>query len=404
MALLPNHLYFTGQATNPAAEICGDSSDRVTIPLSWVGNGRHSEEGLWVADLSGYLPPDRPAAARSAVGGEWQFRIDLGDGGWEQPEFAPFYTTTLRSVWLQDGQIFDYRPAPIVSPSRVIKIDAFTGRLSPRPLYIYLPRGYDEHLDRSYPVLYMQDGQNCFHAFVDDSYAGSWQAELAADLLIRQGLMRECLIVGVGHGTEQRIMEYLPPYARHMPPPRQPREAAASPDDPERPMRPLRPMPGRAERTAAYYMQDVEPYMCGHYRVLLGREQRALCGSSLGGLFTIYMAWEHPQFARHHAAVSTSFWITRNADGSLEAINRLRNLPRREVRLWLDSGTRSAPGRGDDGMRDTKRARAALLEAGYVEGVDFQYYLDEGATHSEPAWAARLPLIFEFLFPATAHC
>jgi hypothetical protein len=51
-------------------------------------------------------------------------------------------------------------------------------------------------------------------------------------------------------------------------------------------------------------------------------------------------------------------------------------------------------------MADTRHARRALLEAGYVEGVDFQYYLDEGATHSEAAWAARLPLIFSFLLPA----
>jgi hypothetical protein len=62
----------------------------------------------------------------------------------------------------------------------------------------------------------------------------------------------------------------------------------------------------------------------------------------------------------------------------------------------------SSPGGGDDGQRETAEARAALLEAGYVEGVDFQRYLAEGATHSEGAWAARLPLILQFLFP-TGH-
>ncbi|MCB0232815.1 MAG: hypothetical protein KDG58_01070 [Anaerolineae bacterium] len=68
--------------------------------------------------------------------------------------------------------------------------------------------------------------------------------------------------------------------------------------------------------------------------------------------------------------------------------------------MWLDSGTRSAPDRGDDGMRDTLRARDVLLEAGYVPGVDFQYFLDEGGIHNEASWAARLPMIFQFLFPA----
>jgi hypothetical protein len=65
----------------------------------------------------------------------------------------------------------------------------------------------------------------------------------------------------------------------------------------------------------------------------------------------------------------------------------------------MDSGTLSSPGRGEDGQQETAAARSALLAAGYVEGVDFQYYLAEGATHSEAAWAARLPMVLQFLFP-----
>ena len=33
------------------------------------------------------------------------------------------------------------------SPSRVIKIDEFTGSLPTRPLYIYLPPGYDDEIE-----------------------------------------------------------------------------------------------------------------------------------------------------------------------------------------------------------------------------------------------------------------
>ena len=43
--------------------------------------------------------------------------------------------------------------------------------------------------------------------------------------------------------------------------------------------------------------------------------------------------------------------------------------------------------------------RDALIEAGYAEGIDFQYYLDEEGIHNESSWAARLPMIFQFLFP-----
>ncbi len=390
-SLPPNHLFFVGLAMDPVVEICIGDGLPLRLSLSWAGSGRHGDEGLWMADLTGLIPDG---------GDAWQFRLDLGDGHWLHPEFAPFYTTTLRSVFVQDGQLFDYLPAPMLSQSRVFKIETFEGSLPARPLYVYLPRGYDEHVDRRYPVLYMHDGQNCFDAFVDDSYAGSWQADLAADLLIRQGLMQECLIVGVSNGREERLLEYLPPYARHFPPPRRPHAAPNGQTDEIPPRRrPLQPVPGHADRTLAYYRDEVAPYVDRHYRTLNGREHKATCGSSFGGLFSIYIAWDHPEFARSHAALSSSFWATRNAADALVAIERLRSRPRRDVRLWLDSGRHSSPGHGDDGLGETLLAREALIEAGYTEGIDFQYYLDEEGIHSEASWAARLPMIFQFLFP-----
>jgi predicted alpha/beta superfamily hydrolase len=398
-SLLSNHFYFLGQGLNPTIELWCDNAVQQRVALAWTGNGRHGDESLWLADLSGLLP----AADGTPSQREWQFRIQLGDGRLLHPEFAPAYTTTLRSLWMQDGQLFDYQPAPVVSPPSVVKVDEFHGSLGQRPLYIYLPRGYDEHGEKRYPVLYMHDGQNCFDAFVDDSYAGAWQADLAASLLIRQGLMQECLIVGVSNGREQRILEYLPPYARHLPPPRRPVKAVDHGDQPQ-PLRqrPLRPVPGQADKTLAFYRDDVASFIAQRHRVLPGREHTATCGSSLGGLFSIYIAWEHQDFARHHAALSPSFWITRSQTGRIEAIERMRDGGRRDLRLWLDSGTLSSPGRGEDGQRETAQARRTLLAAGYVEGVDFQYHLAEGATHSEGAWAARLPLVLQFLFP-TGH-
>ena len=389
--LPPNHICFVGLAVDPVVEICTDDGLPLRRPLSWVGSGRSGNEGLWMANLTDLMPAGPDA---------WQFRLDLGNGHWQHPEFAPYYTTTLREVFVQDGQLFDYLPAPRVSPSSVIKIERFEGSLPSRPLYVYLPRGYAEHVDKHYPVLYMHDGQNCFDAFVDDSFAGSWQADLAADLLIRQGLMQECLIVGVSNGREDRLLEYLPPYSRHFPPPRRPHAAPDGQTDEGPPVRrPLQPVPGHANRTLAYYRDEIARYIGRHYRTLSSREHTATCGSSFGGLFSFYIAWEHSEFARGHAALSSSFWATRNAAGELEAIERIRSHPRRDIRLWLDCGRYSSPGHGDDGQAETLLAREALIEAGYAEGTDFQYFLDEEGIHSESSWAARLPMIFQFLFP-----
>lgn len=289
-----------------------------------------------------------------------------------------------------------------LSASRVIKIDDFEGSLPKRPLYIYLPRGYDEHLDRTYPVLYMHDGQNCFEAFVADSYAGSWKADQTADCLISEGRMRECIIVGVGNGSEERIAEYLPPYATYQLPPRKKKGSTKTADESETQMEQSPVIVGRARETAVYYRDEIAAYMRRHYRVDHDRNQTATCGSSMGGLFSTYLAWEFPEFARHHAVLSPAYWLTKTAAGSYEAIERLRTGAPRDVRLWLDSGTQDAPGRGDDGWPETAAARDALLENGYQLGPDFQYFLDEGACHREADWAARLHQVFSFLFPIDA--
>lgn len=380
-------VFFFSDAKPPDLELKGPSGQLTSCSFRRSGPGRRSGESCWLA------APELPAEGQT-----WQFRPNLGGGRVDTPAGHDYFTTRLRTLWLQDGQIFDYPPGIEVSSSRVIKIPQFKGRLSPRPLYIYLPRGYAEHTSQRYPVLYMHDGQNCFEAFSGDSFAGSWRADQTADLLIGQGRMRECIIVGVSNGGLKRLVEYLPPYSTYKPDPvkpahRKPGKTRAKERRPE-------PVRGRADLTLAYYRDDVASYIQREYRIRGEREDTATCGSSMGGLFSAYIAWEHSEFARQHAIMSPSFWMTRTRCGRLEAVERFRTAPSPDVRLWLDSGTLDAPGRGDDGFSDTLAARQALLENGYfAEGPDFRYCRDEGATHSEAAWAARLPLVFEFLFP-----
>lgn len=277
------------------------------------------------------------------------------------------------------------RPAP----SRVVKIPQFTGSLTTRPLYVYLPPGYDEKPESRYPVLYMHDGQNVFEAYLQDCYIGkSWQADVSADRLIAAGKMRPAIIVGVGNAGEMRMVEYMPPYMTH-------RLKLG-------PRRRRRPQTGIADQTAAFYIDEVAPFIETTYRALPGRENRATAGSSMGGLFSSYLAWENEGFARNHAIVSPSFWLTRNQEGGLEMLERMAFMARPDVRIWLDSGSLDSLGgntNGDDGKALTIEARDILLKKGFETGRDFRYYLDEGAAHNEAAWAGRMPLILEFLFP-----
>jgi predicted alpha/beta superfamily hydrolase len=238
----------------------------------------------------------------------------------------------------------------------------------------------------------MHDGQNIFEAFARDSFDGTtWRADRTAEALIQAGKMAPAIIVGVANGRERRMAEYLPPYITLIT-----RGRKVS----KRPVPPV--LEGRADRTARYYIEDVAGYVRAHFRVLEGRENSATCGSSMGGLFSAYLAWEFPEFARGHALLSPSFWVTRSQEGGLETLERIRMAEKPDLRIWLDSGTQDAPGRGDDDMSITRTAREMLLEKGFEPGPDFRYMLARGATHHESEWARRLSKILPFLFPPAA--
>lgn len=371
--------FYTLSALSPLLEVEIDGETE-TVEFHRSERRRFRGDIAWVAE------PQVPAF------GAWRFRINLGHETYAAPahttSYDPFVSPVQR-VWVQHGELFAYEPAPFLTLSRVLKIPYFSGSLSRRPLYVYLPRGYDQHSERSYPVIYMHDGQNCFEAFHHDSYAGSWRADLTADRLIAGGQMRECIIVGVGNGGTRRLAEYLPPYSRFQPPA----------DDHAAAFRPIR---GLANETAEFYMEEVAPFVQRHFRVIPHRDATATVGSSMGGLFSTYLAWEYPEFARHHAAMSPSYWITGDpaqAFAEMEVVRRLECDTPRDVRLWLDSGTLYAAERGDDGKAATIAARDALLHNGYVLGENLGYFLHEGAMHTEAAWAERLPRVFRFLFP-----
>lgn len=365
-----------GPGQQPVLEIREASGMARWLPFERVGSGRNVREAHWQA---------HPTFAKS---GQLCFRIDTGSGQYVRPPGLEFFETDLRRVWVQDRQIFSYRPAHKPSPSQVLKIPAFKGRLPARALYVYLPRGYPEHHEIDYPVLYMQDGQNCFERYAADSFSGSWQAEMAADRLIQAGRMRECIIVAISHGGKARLAEYLPP-GLIIQEPRGPAKKAPRARKGPKP----RLVSGAADQTAAYYVDDVEAHVRDSYRVLNGREYRATCGSSMGGLFAAYLASQRPDFARQHALVSPSFWVAKTPAGSHELIETLVQVEPKNVRLWLDAGTEN------DGQAEFEIARDLLLERGCVPGPDFEYYLDEGAGHNEAAWAERLHRILPFLYP-----
>lgn len=229
-----------------------------------------------------------------------------------------------------------------------------------RQITVYVPPGYDEHPDRRYPVLYMQDGQNLF----DDAraFAGvSWRLHRAADDAIGARTAQAMIIVGVDHMHAGRINEYTQVFD----------EAKKA--------------GGRAGDYGRMLAEELKPLIDSRYRTL--PERTTIGGSSLGGLVSLYLALTRDDF-RAAAVMSPSVWWHNRA--ILETAGESARRPR----LWLDVGGRE----GREAITDVRALNERLRERGWNER-NLRFFEDRRADHSERAWGGRVRKVLEFLFP-----
>lgn len=235
-----------------------------------------------------------------------------------------------------------------------------------RDLLVWLPPGYAGEPDRRYPVLYMHDGQNLFDPDTAFQPGEHWRVGETASELIVADHLQPLIIVGIYNTGEERIHEYTP-------------------------TKDARLGGGLAGAYGRLIVEEVKPLIDRSYRTLPGVAHTGLGGSSLGGLVTLHLGFTHPDVFSRLAVLSPSVWWDRRA--ILTTVRQAR--PRPALRLWVDMGTAE----GRRGLDDARLLKAALVGAGYLEGVDLHYAEFEDATHSEAAWAARVGPMLKWLFP-----
>ena len=232
-----------------------------------------------------------------------------------------------------------------------------------RDLLVYLPPSYGIE-NRTYPAVYMHDGQNLFDPAT--SFAGEWRVDETLESMAADGV--EAIVVGIPNAGVQRLNEYSPF------------------DDPRFGL-------GRADEYLRFVVETVKPLVDDEFRTTGQREATATIGSSMGGLISLYAFFERPDVFGLVGAVSPSIGHARQS-----MIAYLERARFREGRIYMDVGTLEGM-RADPGayVRLVRLARDLMIRAGYVEGRDLLYVEDEGGTHNEAAWAARLPEALRFL-------
>lgn len=233
-----------------------------------------------------------------------------------------------------------------------------------RDIVVHLPADYAAS-DRSYPVLYMHDGQNLFDPAT--AFGGQpWNVGETADRLAADGEIEPLIIVGIYNTGETRIDEYTPAVDR--------KHARG----------------GKGKPYSRFVLEELKPFIDATYRTLPDRENTGIAGSSLGGLITLYIGLHHPDVFSRLGLLSPSVWWNRRM--ILRLVRSLEHSTAQKV--WLDVGTAE----GAEALRNVRDLRELLAKKGWTEGEDLAYVEDPGAGHDERAWGSRFGDALRFLY------
>src|SRR5690242_14205736 len=144
-----------------------------------------------------------------------------------------------------------------------------------RMLRVLVPANYlsPHNAHRSYPVLYMQDGQSLFDT--STSPHGEWHMDETVEHLVGSFKVDPMFVVGIDNAGEDRSAEYLPyPDAQN---PKAADEKSV-----------------RGKEYVRFLMTEVIPFIQKHYRVSRGAANTGLGGSSYGADITLYAALKYP--------------------------------------------------------------------------------------------------------------
>jgi predicted alpha/beta superfamily hydrolase len=264
--------------------------------------------------------------------------------------------------------------APHVAPTlhpRLRLHRAFHSRFLPtdRDVIVYLPPGFDEQAERTYPVLYMHDGQNLFDPAT--SFAGrTWQVREHADAAIEAGEVEPLVIVGIYNTGDNRLAEYT-----HE--------------------RDWQRGGGDASKYGRLLTQELMPWVAQHYRVRTDRASTGLAGSSLGGLVTLYLGLRHAKDFGKLAVMSPSVWW--NHKSILGYLNERAPEIWERPRLWLDVGEQE----GKRTVQDVELLARRLKANRWVPGDTLHVEKAPEGRHDEDSWAARVRPMLRYLFPAS---
>lgn len=243
-------------------------------------------------------------------------------------------------------------------------------------VHIWTPEDYDASSDVKYSVIYMLDGQTVIDAELDPGNNRSWSVAQHVTSMMDVTDYKAILVcietMGAPDESFSREDELVPDFGFS--------------DE-------IKEKSGCSFLGAEfgdYLSKTVVPYVEEHYNVYQDAAHRGLCGSSLGGLASFYIGFQHPETFGTIGAFSSTFNVGTNEQWAeyLMPIIQAGNVP---FVFMYDGSYYSDNGALSEMMNN------ALIENGFPKDkIVFCKY--EPAEHNVPSWSAVYPQFLEAMF------
>ncbi|WP_434400445.1 alpha/beta hydrolase-fold protein [Planococcus sp. 11815] len=243
-----------------------------------------------------------------------------------------------------------------------------------RLIRVYLPKNYSTE-KKSYPVLYMHDGQNVFQ---DLEAIGGKSLDLENYLDAHE---LDLIVVAVDQNLQARIDEYCPWVSGEYSKSILGKESAEG---------------GKGMHYVDFIVSELKPLIDSKYRTV--RDQTAMAGISLGGLISIYAMCRYPHIFKQIAVLSSAFY--RNQEEIMKLIEQTDLSLVKSV--YLDCGSKEAG--TDTKVNETFLASNQMVYELLKEKIpNTQFEIIDDAEHNYSYFKERVPHVFGFFILNDFH-
>jgi predicted alpha/beta superfamily hydrolase len=264
-----------------------------------------------------------------------------------------------------------------MNPRIVIKelnIKALANRK--RKIRIILPKDYYES-KKSYPVLYMHDGQN----IIDKSHLSGYSWEVLKTLDELHNLTNGLIIVGIDNDDLKRVLEYSPFIPK--------RRYNYLHKKLNIPLNEIRP---EADFYGEFIVNQLKPLIDKEYRTLPDLSNTFIAGSSCGGIISIYLGFKYQAVFSVIGSFSTAFdFIGKNTKSYVSTIDI-----NSDIKIYHDMGTKEWGVFSFSYVIKAKKLTKLLQEKMPESNIFMK--IDKGAKHNEYYWSIRFKEFIHFLF------